>query len=69
MPAVRRSQRNRQQIEPYQAAGPPELTKRQQRARRARYRKTKEEIVNEEVKKVATSRQLRFLYIHLYILK
>jgi len=67
MPAVRRSQRNRQQIEPYQAAGPPQLTIRQQRQARARYRKTKEEIVNEEVRKVATSRQVRLYYIHLYI--
>ena len=31
MPPVRQSQRNRQAVQPYQAAGPPQLTIRQQR--------------------------------------
>jgi hypothetical protein len=37
MPPVRQSQRVRREVEPYQVAGPPQLTVRQQRRNRARY--------------------------------
>ena len=37
MPPVRQSQRVRREVEPYQAAGPPQLTVRQIRRNRARY--------------------------------
>jgi membrane protein involved in colicin uptake len=72
MPAVRQSQRNRQLVEPYQAAGPPTLTIRQQRrrnARSSRQRKTKKEIVNEEVRKVTFSRQVIFFLIYIYFIQ
>ena len=71
MPAVRQSQRNRQLVEPYQAASPPRLTIRQQRRRNARpsRRKTKKEIVNEEVRKVTTSRQVIFYLIYIYFIR
>lgn len=69
MPAVRQSQRNRQLVEPYQAAGPPTLTIRQQRRRNTRpSRKTKKEIVNEEVRKVTFSRQVIFYLIYIYFI-
>jgi hypothetical protein len=69
MPAVRQSQRNRQLIEPYQAAGPQTLTIRQQRRRNTRpSRKTKKEIVNEEVRKVTFSRQVIFYLIYIYFI-
>jgi hypothetical protein len=42
MPPVRQSQRVRREVEPYQAAGPPQVNIRQQRRRNARYEQRRE---------------------------
>ena len=44
MPPVRQSQRVRREVEPYQAAGPPQLTVGQQRRRNARYDQRREPV-------------------------